>query len=130
MEVKNLKEQLLRSQYFIRHIKDKKVTYEAIKVDEITFLESEAGITHFFLHNGTRKSSSENLGTHQKAMIHLPFYRVHHSYLINLMQISKVIKGTPSKVVLKNGGTEGKPVTIPISDKYKKDFFEMLKISF
>ncbi len=68
---------------------------EFIPIDQIIYCRADGGYTEFHLSNGRQLVSSKNLGEYEKLLPEaLPnyqncFFRIHHSYLINLTYINK-----------------------------------------
>jgi two-component system, LytTR family, response regulator len=80
--------------------------FELIPVEEILFCEAENNYTLFFLKQNrklvvsrTLKDIDEQLGDY------LSFLRVHHSYIVNLNEVTKYIRGEGGYLVMSNGAT-------------------------
>ncbi len=65
---------------------------EIIKTENIIFCEAEGRYTKFHLINGDTKLASRNLGIYEKILDPKIFFRVHHSYLINVYMIHHINK--------------------------------------
>lgn len=80
--------------------------YELIPAEEIIYCEAENNYTLFFLKQNrklvvsrTLKDIDEQLGAY------LSFLRVHHSYIANLNEVTKYIRGEGGYLVMSNGAT-------------------------
>lgn len=80
--------------------------FELIPVEEILFCEAENNYTLFFLKQNrklvvsrTLKDIDEQLGDY------LSFLRVHHSYIVNLNEVAKYVRGEGGYLVMSNGAT-------------------------
>lgn len=87
-----------------------------VKVREIIFCESEGAYTQFHLRSGHTIMTSKNLKEYEELLSDYDFLRIHHSYLINLREITRYIRGDGGQVVLSNNRT------LDVS-KRKKDIF-------
>ncbi|WP_295125986.1 LytTR family DNA-binding domain-containing protein [uncultured Chitinophaga sp.] len=88
-----------------------------LAVKDITYCESDGGYTRIFMQQGekpmlicrTLKEVEEVLG--EKG-----FFRVHHSFMINLAYMDKYIKGDGGEIILLDGKN------IPVSRNRKQEF--------
>ncbi|MDH7445854.1 LytR/AlgR family response regulator transcription factor [Aquimarina sp. 2201CG14-23] len=55
-----------------------------IPVNEIIYLQSEGRYTMFHTKNNTTTIASKNLGEYEKSLVNNNFFRIHHSYLVNM----------------------------------------------
>ncbi|WNH12455.1 LytR/AlgR family response regulator transcription factor [Thalassobellus suaedae] len=65
---------------------------ELIKKEDIIFCKADGKYTEFNLVDGTKILSSKNLGEYQDVLGDVFFYRIHHSYIINIKHIIKITK--------------------------------------
>jgi two-component system LytT family response regulator len=89
-----------------------------VKVRDIIFCESDGAYTQFHLRSGQQIMTSKNLKEYEDLLNDYDFLRIHHSYLINLREITRYIRGDGGQVVLSNSRT------LDVS-KRKKDIFLM-----
>lgn len=61
-----------------------------IKVGDILFLRAEGPVTEFTLHNGETFYGSRHLGYYERLLNDHYFYRIHHSFLVNLLHASSL----------------------------------------
>ncbi|MDO5980789.1 LytR/AlgR family response regulator transcription factor [Flavivirga spongiicola] len=92
------------------------------KIDDIIYAESDGSYTTFFLKDGSTVLSTKNLGEYENRLNKKLFYRIHHSYLINLKHIINISKdgGHYSKMI--NGKN------LPISKRRMGDLNKLLKL--
>ncbi|MFI1771032.1 LytR/AlgR family response regulator transcription factor [Thalassobellus citreus] len=65
---------------------------ELIKCEDILYCEADGRYTKFHLINGDTKIASRNLGEYQKTLNNNLFFRIHHSYLVNIYMIHHINK--------------------------------------
>ena len=65
---------------------------EIIKVDDILFCEADGRYTKFHLINGEVKITSRNLGEYERLLNKTQFFRIHHSYIVNILMINHINK--------------------------------------
>lgn len=91
--------------------------YIQIKSEEIVFIHSDMDYTEVHLDDRSKLISSETLTSWENNLDMKQFVRVHKSYLINILKISKVVS---KQIYLTNGKT------IPLGRAYKENF--LLKV--
>ncbi|MFO0358820.1 MAG: LytR/AlgR family response regulator transcription factor [Sphingobacteriaceae bacterium] len=86
--IENLNEKKEIKKIIISHQNE----FRFIDLIEIIALKADGKYTEFYLLNGERIISSENLGEYEKMLGEGVFFRCHKSWLVNLMHIKKFIK--------------------------------------
>lgn len=94
-------------------------SYELVPLDNIVVCESNSNYTHVKLNSGQKLLVSKTLKEIEEILDMPPFFRVHHSFLVNLQFAVRYIKGEGGFLVLNN------EMTIPVSRSKKE---ELLKI--
>lgn len=93
-----------------------------VDTKDILYCESDNNYTRFHLQNGKSVYISKTL---KKAELLLQnntdFYRIHHSFLVNLKFIQQYIKGDGGEVVMSNGKY------LPVSRNNRQDFLNRLE---
>jgi two-component system, LytTR family, response regulator len=89
---------------------------DIIRLDELIFCMADGKYTNFYLKSGTKVLSSKNLGEYESLLSNNQFFRIHHSYMVNLSHVVKVDKRDGSYCVLSNG------ITIPIAKRRQDSF--------
>jgi two-component system LytT family response regulator len=109
-EVK-LKEDALQDQILIPKTKNiaGKITipqldgFEILNTNDIMYCKADDNYTEIYLNNNKKKLVSKTLKYFEEALNHSNFARVHKSYLVNVNEVVKYIKGKGGSVVLSNG---------------------------
>jgi two-component system, LytTR family, response regulator len=92
---------------------------EFVNIADIIYCQADGVYTHVFL-NSTSIISTKNLKEFDDLLASHFFFRIHHSYLINMNQIKKYLKGDGGIVIMCND------VEIEVSRRKKGAFLELL----
>jgi two-component system LytT family response regulator len=96
---------------------------EFVKMDDIMFCMADGKYTKFYLANGTQLLSSKPLGNYENRVLDVDhFYRIHHSYIINMRFVTRVDKREGLACQMTNG------VLIPISKRKQDDFCKFIRL--
>lgn len=76
---------------------------EVILISEIIYLRSENNYSRIFIQNGEEFLSSKSLKKFESVLTPASFFRCHNSYLINLKQVRRFIKGVNERLIMTNG---------------------------
>jgi two-component system LytT family response regulator len=95
---------------------------ELIMMSEIIFCQADGKYTHFYLLNGKKIMSSRNLGEYSTLLDNKYFFRIHHSYIINLRQISKISKKDGYFCEFSNG------IILPVAKRRLEEFNKFIKL--
>jgi two-component system LytT family response regulator len=95
---------------------------ELIPMSEIIFCQADGKYTNFFLLNGKKIMSSRNLGEYNAILDHNYFFRIHHSYIINIRHIAKISKKEGYFCELSNG------TILPVAKRRQEDFNKFIKL--
>ncbi|MBI3232875.1 MAG: response regulator transcription factor, partial [Bacteroidetes bacterium] len=134
---KNQMKSAMRQQQFnmlfdnIRNISDSysKITVSTLdgiiflNVNEIIYCESESSYTTFYMRSGEKIVSSKTMKEFEELLPLNLFFRIHHSYIVNLNEIKRYVKGEGGSVILNN------QVELPVSKRKKEEFLKKLKLS-
>ncbi len=93
-----------------------------IPVDDIVYLQSEGRYTIFYTSKNTTLVSSKNLGEYEKVLAHNHFFRIHHSYLVNVNYALNVQKKDGAYLEIPN------QKYLPISKRKTDLFYQFLGI--
>lgn len=78
--------------------------FELLPVDDIIYCEANDNYTQVFLKGKNKIVACRTLKEVEEQLHELPFFvRVHHSYLVNLNEVIKYIRGEGGYVVMSNG---------------------------
>lgn len=94
---------------------------DLIKINDILYCKADGKYTQFILENKKEVLSSKNLGVYQDALLQHHFFRIHHSYIINVKKIVKITKKSGLYCELSHG------VLIPVAKRRQEAFLKYLK---
>ena len=77
--------------------------FEVINTADIMFCKADDNYTEIYLNNNKKKLVSKTLKYFEESLNDGGFARVHKSYLVNVNEIVKYVKGKGGSVVLSNG---------------------------
>ena len=78
--------------------------YVLISVDQIVFCEANDNYTHFHLRGGRNITACRTLKEIEEQLSEFSFLiRVHHSYLVNLNEVLKYVRGEGGYLVMNDG---------------------------
>ena len=77
--------------------------FEIIETKNIMFCKADDNYTEIYLNNNKKKLVSKTLKYFDDALNQSGFARIHKSYLVNVNEITKYVKGKGGSVVLSNG---------------------------
>ncbi|WP_234423129.1 LytR/AlgR family response regulator transcription factor [Flavobacterium sp. RSP49] len=95
---------------------------ELISMSQIIYCKAEGRCTTFFLLNGKKIVSSKNLGEYSTVLDPNYFFRIHHSYIINLRQVVKICKKEGYFCEFPNG------VLLAVAKRRQEDFNKFIKL--
>lgn len=73
-----------------------------VKVGDILYCEASSNYTEIILTDGKKYTVSRTLKEYEDLLGEQNFFRIHHSYLINLNEIKKYVRGDGGYVVMNN----------------------------
>src|SRR5664279_898496 len=80
--------------------------FELIPADQIVYCEASNNYTHLFLRDKTKIVACRCLKEMEEQLMDFKsFLRVHHSYLVNLNEVNKYIRGDGGYLVMADGST-------------------------
>jgi two-component system LytT family response regulator len=80
--------------------------FELIPTDQLVNFEANNNYTHIYLKNKTRITACRTLKDMEEQLQEFGnFIRVHHSYIVNLNEVSKYIRGEGGYLVMSDGST-------------------------
>jgi two-component system LytT family response regulator len=78
--------------------------FELIRADQIIRCEADDNYTHVYLKNKTRIVSSRMLKEMEELLLEFRYFeRVHNSYLVNMNEVSKYIRGEGGYLLMSDG---------------------------
>ena len=91
-----------------------------IELCDIQYLESDKNYTTLYQSGGLKTTSSKNIGYYEGLLSLHGFLRIHNSYIVNLSQVKRYIKGRSAYVELKNGSR------LEVSVRRRDELFQAL----
>jgi two-component system LytT family response regulator len=80
--------------------------YELIPIDQVLRCEADDNYSHVFLKNKTKITACRTLKEVEEQLQDFPFFiRVHHSYIVNLNEVTKYVRGEGGYLVMSDGST-------------------------
>lgn len=76
-----------------------------LKIDDIMSLKANGRYTEFNLKNGSIKIATKNIGFYEKILKPPHFFRIHHSYIVNFIEIIEMGKAPGSYLKLSDNTT-------------------------
>lgn len=92
-----------------------------LDISHLIYLEGDSNYTHLFLKDGSKLTASKVLKEFTELISAPFFFRCHQSYLINLKEVTKYIKGRGGDLVMNNGKK------VPVSRDKKAELLDLLK---
>jgi two-component system, LytTR family, response regulator len=89
-----------------------------VKVSNIIYLESEGSYTYFYLKHNEKIITSKNIKEYEELLSDHDFFRIHKSYIVNMAEIVKYIRGEGGEVLMSNN------VTLDVSRRRKDEFLK------
>jgi len=90
-----------------------------VRVSDIIYCESNGPYTKFFLKQPDKIITSKHLKEYEDLLSEYSFFRIHKSYLINLQEIQKYIRGDGGQLIMSNGAA------INVSKQRKEGFLNI-----
>jgi two-component system LytT family response regulator len=94
--------------------------YVFVRIRDIIYCKGDGAYTYFFVKGLERITVSKNLKEFEDLLCESGFFRVHKSYLINLNEMKKYIRGEGGYVVMSNGDN------VDVSKRRKEAFMSNL----
>lgn len=94
--------------------------YVFVKISNILYLKSEGAYTYFFLKPNEKIVTSKNIKEYEDLLADHNFFRIHKSYIINMAEVTRYVRGEGGSVVMSD------KATFDVSRRRKDDFLKML----
>ncbi len=80
--------------------------FELIPADQILYCEADDNYTHLFLKNKKKIIASRTLKEMEEQLQEFSYFvRIHHSYLVNMNEVTKYVRGEGGYVIMSDGST-------------------------
>jgi two-component system LytT family response regulator len=73
-----------------------------VRIKQIMYCEASNNYTFFFMTDGSKHLVSRTLKEYESILMKHGFFRIHHSYLVNLNYIRRYVRGDGGYVVMAN----------------------------
>jgi two-component system LytT family response regulator len=92
-----------------------------VKIDQIIYCEAANNYTQIYTDDGKKHLVTRTLKEYEKILSPYNFFRIHHSYLINLNCVKDYVKGEGGYVIMKNNAA------LDVSKRKKESFLARLE---
>ena len=90
-----------------------------VNVRDIIYCESSGPYTHFIFKHADKIVTSKHLKEYEDLLSGYDFFRIHKSYLVNLQEIQKYIRGEGGQLIMSNGAA------LAVSKQRKESFLHI-----
>ncbi len=94
---------------------------DLLKINDIIFCKADGKYTEFHTNKTTKIVSSRNLGEYS-SLLENNFFRIHHSYLVNIKHLVKIIKKDGLYCEFSNGHV------LPVAKRRQEEFIKFIKL--
>ena len=91
-----------------------------VNISDIVYCEASGSYTSVFFQDGTKMLASKSLGDFESQLMPHKFFRIHHSYLVNLNKVKEFQRHDGGYVIMENNKQ------LEISQRKRKDFLEAI----
>jgi two-component system LytT family response regulator len=94
---------------------------ELLKINDIVFCKADGKYTEFYTNQNTKIVSSRNLGEYT-SLLNNNFFRIHHSYVVNIKYLVKIIKKDGLYCEFSNGHV------LPVAKRRQEEFIKFINL--
>jgi two-component system, LytTR family, response regulator len=98
--------------------------FTILKLDEIIYCEAQRSYTVFYLVKGKNIMVSKPLFDYDELLAGTTFFRIHKSFLVNLVHVREYLRGDGGTVIMSNN------MELEVSRRKKEQFLSKIKESF
>jgi two-component system LytT family response regulator len=91
-----------------------------VNIPDILYCEATGSYTNVYLHDGKKMVASKLLGEFESQLSNYKFYRIHHSYLINLTRVKEFQRHDGGYVIMENNKQ------LEVSQRKRKGFLDLI----
>lgn len=91
-----------------------------VNIPDILYCEAQGNYTNVILHDGRKIVASKTLGEFESQLINKNFYRIHHSFLINMNRVKEFQRHEGGYVMMENN------IKLEVSQRKRKDFLDAI----
>jgi len=92
-----------------------------VNIPDILYCEATGSYTNVYLKDGKKMVASKLLGEFESQLRNYKFYRIHHSYLINLNRIKEFQRHDGGYVIMENNKQ------LEVSQRKRRDFLDAIQ---
>jgi len=91
-----------------------------VNISDISYCEARGNYTNVVLHDGKKIVASKTLGEFESQFANKNFFRIHHSYLINMNRLKEFQRYEGGYVLMDNN------IKLEVSQRKRKEFLEAI----
>lgn len=91
-----------------------------VNIPDILYCEAQGNYTNVILHDGRKIVASKTLGEFENQFVSKNFFRIHHSYLINMNRVKEFQRYEGGYVMMENN------IKLEVSQRKRKDFLDAI----
>jgi len=91
-----------------------------VSIPEILYCEAQGPYTHIYLQDGKKLTASKTLGDFEEQLMTHNFFRIHHSYLINLNRVCEFQRFDGGYVMMESN------IRLEVSTRKRKEFLSAI----
>ena len=91
-----------------------------VNIPDIVYCEAQGNYTNVILNDGRKIVASKTLGEFESQLLSKNFFRIHHSYLINMNRVKEFQRHEGGYVMLENN------IKLEVSQRKRKDFLDAI----
>jgi len=92
-----------------------------VNIPDILYCEATGSYTYVYMNDGKKMVASKLLGEFESQLSNYKFYRIHHSYLINLNRIKEFQRHDGGYVIMENNKQ------LEVSQRKRRDFLDAIQ---
>ena len=92
-----------------------------VNIPDILYCEATGSYTNVYMNDGKKMVASKLLGEFESQLRNYKFYRIHHSYLINLNRIKEFQRHDGGYVIMENNKQ------LEVSQRKRRDFLDAIQ---
>lgn len=91
-----------------------------VNIPDILYCEAQGNYTNVILHDGRKIVASKTLGEFESQFANKNFFRIHHSYIINMNRVKEFQRHEGGYVMMENN------IKLEVSQRKRKDFLDSI----
>ena len=91
-----------------------------VNITDILYCEAQGNYTNVIMHDGKKIVASKTLGDFEDQFAGRKFFRIHHSYLINMNRVKEFQRHEGGHVIMENN------IKLEVSQRKRKEFLDAI----